>query len=183
MEMTQKQKETLKRNNYESNQVTREAIRDALYILMQKTDFSQIKITDIINKSGVSRSAFYRNYKTKEDIVQELVGEFVVLFQAQATNSLAANWQLAFDYFLEHREKLNLIIQARLEHLLLNETNKNLDYSRGKDFVQAMNNGLIYNVIIYWAKSGMQEGSEAAALRIVKSYERIYCYLKGQIEN
>lgn len=181
MEMTEKQKETLKRNNYESNQVTREAIRDALYILMRKKDFAEIKITEIINKSGVSRSAFYRNYKTKEDIIQELVSEFVEIFNTQGTASLTANWRLAFNYFLEHREKMNLIIQARLEHLLLNETNKNLDYSRGDDFVQAMNNGLIYNVIIYWAKSGMQEGSEAAALRIARSYVQIYQDVQRQM--
>lgn len=181
MEMTEKQKETLKRNNYESNQVTREAIRDALYILMQKKDFSEIKITEIINKSGVSRSAFYRNYKTKEDIIQELVSEFLILFNSKITMSLTTNWQMGFDYFLENKQKLNLIIQARLEHLLLNEVNKNLDYSRGDDFVQAMNNGLIYNVIIYWAKSGMQEGSEAAALRIARSYEQIYQDIQRQI--
>ncbi len=180
MEMTEKQKETLKRNNYESNQVTREAIRDALYILMQKKDFNEIKITEIINKSGVSRSAFYRNYKTKEDIIQELVSEFLLLFYAKITMSLTTNWKMAFDYFLENRQKLNLIIQAHLEHLLLNEVNKNLDYSKGEDFVQAMNNGLVYNVIIYWAKCGMQEGSEAAALRIARSYEQIYRDLQRQ---
>lgn len=181
MEMTEKQKETLKRNNFESNQVTREAIRDALYLLMKKKDFDEIKITDIINKSGVSRSAFYRNYKTKEDIIQELVSEFMVLFDAKSSMSLTSNWQLGFDYFLEHKEKLDLILRSGLEHLLLNETNKNLDYSKGEDFVQAMNNGLIYNVIIYWAKCGMREDGKAAALRIARGYAQIYQDLQQQM--
>ena len=182
MEMTETQKETLKRNNLESNRVTREAIRDALYLLMRKKEFDRIKITEIIQKSGVSRSAFYRNYKTKEDIIQELVSEFVTLFEAKNTHSLTANWQLGFDYFLEHREKLNLILRSGLEHLLLNEANKNLDYSRGEDFVQAMNNGMIYNVIIYWAKCGMREDGQAAALRVARSYAQIYRSLRGQME-
>lgn len=181
MEMTEKQKETLKRNNFESNQLTREAIRDALYLLMRKKDFAEIKITEIINKSGVSRSAFYRNYKTKEDIIRELVSEFMILFDARSSMSLTSNWQLGFDYFLENKEKLDLILRSGLEHLLLKETNKNLDYSKGEDFVQAMNNGLIYNVIIYWAKCGMRENAKAAALRIAKGYEQIYRDIQMQI--
>lgn len=177
MEMTKKQIETLKRNNRESNQVTREAIRDALYILMRKKDYSDIRITDIINKSGVSRSAFYRNYKSKEDIIKELVSEFVEMLAAESDTSLAANWEAGFDYFSENREKLDLIIKAHLEYLLLNEVNQNLDYSKGEDFTQAMNNGLVFNVFIYWAKCGMRENSVEATHHIVNSYREIYEYL------
>jgi hypothetical protein len=36
-----------------------------------------------------------------------------------------------------------------------------------------MNNGLIYNVLIYWAKSGMQGTDEEAAQRIVDAYNQI----------
>ncbi len=69
MEMTEKRQKILKLNNEESNYVTREAIRDALYLLMKRKSFQEIKISKIIERSGVSRSAFYRNYKTKEEIL------------------------------------------------------------------------------------------------------------------
>ena len=39
MEMTEKRRETLKRNNEESNRATREAIKDALFILMKTRDY------------------------------------------------------------------------------------------------------------------------------------------------
>ena len=56
MELTEKQKETLKRNNEESNFVTREAAQEALFLLMKEQDYEEIRITDIIRRSGISRT-------------------------------------------------------------------------------------------------------------------------------
>jgi len=38
-------------------------------IIMKRKDFNEISITEITQKAGVSRMAFYRNYKSKEDII------------------------------------------------------------------------------------------------------------------
>jgi AcrR family transcriptional regulator len=173
MEKTEKQRRILKLNNEESNYVTREAIRDALYILMRKKDFSEIKITEIIERSGVPRSAFYRNFKAKEDILYDTLDELDRAVHEGMTQSLSGNWTGTFRALRRHKEKLNLIIKAGLAHHLLDRMNKGLDNNSGSDFVTAMNNGLIYNVLIYWAKSGMQGTDEEAAQRIVDAYNQI----------
>lgn len=74
---TQNQTEMERRNalrlsNEESNRLTRECIEAALVLLMKDTDFHSISITDIIRKAGVSRSAYYRNYTSKEDILTNI---------------------------------------------------------------------------------------------------------------
>lgn len=173
MELTEKQKSTLRRNNAESNAVTREAIRDALYILMRTKNFDDITISDIINKSGVSRSAFYRNYKTKIDILHDTVEEICNSYVVGVSYSLEGNWELAFSILRKNKGKLDLIFQAGLEHHLLDELNKNLDYQSGKDFQTAMNNGLIYNVLTYWSKCGMKDTDRAAAKQVVEAYQSI----------
>lgn len=178
MELTEKQKQTLKRNNAESNYVTREAIREALYILMRKKSFEEIKITDIIARSGVSRSAFYRNYKTKEEILHDTVAELHAVINEGATNSLHNNWSATFRLLRQNQDKLNLIIQAGLEHHLLAQMNQSLDLKSGADYVVAMNNGLIYNVLLYWVKCGMPGTDQEAAEQIVNAYEQMIIDLK-----
>lgn len=178
MEVSEKRREILKLNNEESNYVTREAIREALYILMRKKAFGDIRITEIIERSGVSRSAFYRNYKAKEDILYDTLDELTRVIALGATESLSGNWTATFCILRQHKEKLDLILKAGLEHHLLDRMNKSLDLKTGKDFVNAMNYGLIYNVLIYWAKSGMQGTNEEAAKRVVDSYRQIDLDLK-----
>lgn len=179
MELTKKQIETLKRNNEEAKFITREAIKEALYILMEKKEFSEIKISEIIIKSGVSRSAFYRNYKTKDEILQDTVNELHDLFLSKSGNSLQENWELIFSILRENKKKLDLIIKAGLEHYLLHKFNENLDMKSGDDFKEAMNNGLIMNVLIYWAKCGMKDTDTEAAEKIVQAYQQMYKDLKS----
>lgn len=174
MQLTEKQKETLKQNNIESNRVTREAIQGALYLLMEKKDFDEITMTDIIKKSGVSRSALYRNYKTKEDIIHDIVNEFMEQFVIRQSNSLYKNWSFAFQFFLDNKKSLDVIVKAKMEHILLDKINENLHFGADTpDLIQAMNNGLIFNVLMYWTKCGMPEHAEDAAGHIVKAYKQI----------
>lgn len=60
----------LYQSNKESNQLTRESIEVALLFLLEKKDMKQISISELVRKAGVSRNAFYRNYKSKEEILE-----------------------------------------------------------------------------------------------------------------
>ena len=65
-------KEILRLSNEESNKLTRECLRTAIFKLMEQKSFDKITITDIAKRAGVSRAAFYRNYDTKETLVEDL---------------------------------------------------------------------------------------------------------------
>ena len=60
----------LYQSNQEANQLTRESIETALLHLMEKKELPQISISELVKKAGVSRNAFYRNYKSKEEILE-----------------------------------------------------------------------------------------------------------------
>ena len=60
----------LRLSNEESNRLTKEALQTAIILLMKDKDFDKIRISDIAKKAGVSRSAFYRNYESKEELVK-----------------------------------------------------------------------------------------------------------------
>ena len=53
----------------EANVLTKECIVTALLRLMETKSYQSISITDITNLAGVSRMAYYRNYKNKDEIL------------------------------------------------------------------------------------------------------------------
>ena len=64
--------ELLRLSNEESKKITRESIVTALILLFAEKPYEKITVTEIVKKAGVSRTAFYRNYQTKDDVVKEL---------------------------------------------------------------------------------------------------------------
>ena len=169
MKISEKQKETLKRNNEESNFITREAAQDALFQLMKEEDYEEIRITDIIRRSGISRSAFYRNYKTKDDVLRDAVGDMNALLMNVFSVNVEDNLRQYIKTIRQNREKLELLIHAHREWFLLDEFNKLTDYTTGKDFVTVLPHGYIYNIVIYWVKCGLPGDDEEVVQDIMEA--------------
>ena len=49
----------LRKNNAESNAITKECIESALILLMKEKPFSEISILEITKRAGVGRSSYY----------------------------------------------------------------------------------------------------------------------------
>ena len=70
--LTELEKKDMQRlSNAEANRLTRECLQIALIRLMAEKDFDRITVTEITRLAGVSRTAFYRNYQTKEAIIED----------------------------------------------------------------------------------------------------------------
>ena len=70
--ISEKSLENLRKSNQESNFLTREAIETALLQLLEKKDLAKISISELVKRAGVSRAAFYRNYDSKEAILESV---------------------------------------------------------------------------------------------------------------
>lgn len=70
--ISEKSLENLRKSNQESNFLTREAIETALLQLLEKKDLAKISISELVKRAGVSRAAFYRNYDSKEEILESV---------------------------------------------------------------------------------------------------------------
>ena len=146
MEMTEKHRETLKRNNEESKRTTREAIKDALFILMKNRDYEEIRITDIIRKSGVSRSAFYRNYHTRDEVLLDGIGDMNDLLIQNFSQDVEENWRNYIQIIRKNRAKFELLIKAHREWFLLDNLNRLCDYD--DEVVQCFMEACRQNAII-----------------------------------
>jgi len=55
---------------------TRDALGDALIALVHEKPFDEIRVQDVLERAGVSRSTFYAHFRDKDDLFARDVGEF-----------------------------------------------------------------------------------------------------------
>ena len=158
------------------NKITKESIFTALMILMEKKNLNEISITEITNKAGVSRMAYYRNYKLKEDIVinylDDLFEEYVNEILSHEKPVKFRDACLYFAYFRKHEKLIKNLIKSNLTHLILDRFDKYLyflfrnnvsdkKYSpEVEKYVIEYISGGLYKILISWIKSGMKESDE-----------------------
>ena len=61
------------KGNAERNEAVRSAIIEALFTLMEREHFSSISVLQITDKAGVARMSYYRNFESKEQIIEAYV--------------------------------------------------------------------------------------------------------------
>ncbi len=165
-----KKKEVLRLSNAQSNQLTRECIRTALIYLMNEQSFDKITITSIINRSGISRAGFYRNYSSKEDVLQEIGQLLSDTLVESATNAKYENnprqwYSDVFTAIQENHAWFQLFIQAKMPpDFIFHSAQKTeqellklppMDRYRKIAMQQAFT-----TVVIHWFQNGMQESPE-----------------------
>ena len=153
----------------ESNRLAKECIVTALVELMKIREYDSITITDIAKKAGVSRMAYYRNYTSKDDILNkyiEEVGETIHQMIAESHSS-----SVPYDYFLalfQHLGKYSdlaiVTYRAHLGELILAALIKNMfitfpvsGHSAKERYQRYFLAGAFYNVFIEWLKGGLHE--------------------------
>ena len=63
--------------NQISNKLTKESIQEALLVLLSKKAIEEVRITEIVKKAGISRTAFYNNYTSKEEVLNDIITTFL----------------------------------------------------------------------------------------------------------
>ena len=165
MPVTEEQLRILKANNEESHLETRACIKGAFIKLLQQKHYDDISMTDIINKSGVSRSGVYKNYKGKTEIMFDIYREPIDDVISALDDSISHNLELVFQTGKKHAEAFQSIIDAGLEHNLLKIMNTRYE-GVSTSFYVPLWNGMIYNAFIEWARTGMSEPVETTVERI-----------------
>ena len=174
-EMIAKKNEVLKMSNIESNTFTKECIRTALLSLMAMETFDHITVTAIIKRAGVSKGGFYRNYKSKEEVLQEICEElFAYIMSFVAAHRFYENTQQWYvDWFssiIENADAFQLLIKAQASQnvVLKFDEDRILKEFRRDDSVQeqyraiAIGKALI-EITIIWFQNGMVESPEKMA--------------------
>lgn len=180
--LNDQKREALRKLNQESNHMTKECIKTALLSLMSSERFDTITVTSIINRAGVSRGGFYRNYKSKENVLQEICDElFQYIWEFFSKHDFYENpkeWYVdLFQSIAEHSDAYQLLVGARApktvvlhfdEERLLKKLQKNegiFDKYRALAIIKAVS-----EILLVWFKSGMKETPEEMAEMMLKIF-------------
>ena len=98
-----------------TNAFVKECIYTALLQLMEQQPYSEITVTDIAKRAGVSRMAYYRNYQSKDDILIENLDQMLHTLEKH----IAANmhWKeiwMTFFQSLRQSRLISAILKAGL---------------------------------------------------------------------
>ena len=164
------------------NQLVRECIFTALMILMERKCFKEIKITEIVNKAGVSRMSYYRNYNSKEDIITFYLDKMLEDYLEIISNNEMYDRYNRKYYFIvcfKNNERLiRNLIKSGMESLILERINTFTDSvvelpTNKKAYLPTTDQqnlqfavGGLFNVIMEWFHRGMTETVEEMAQKI-----------------
>ncbi|WP_340033471.1 TetR/AcrR family transcriptional regulator [Paenibacillus sp. FSL E2-0202] len=174
--------EVLRLSNIESNRITRNCIETALILLMKDKCFKDISITEIVKRAGVSRTAYYRNYNSKEDILRSLMEDIMdkvmdsMELQFPIKNTFKY-WNSLFQTLEKHYESISILIRANFDDLILKEINSKARESLTNNAVETYKSyfwiGAIYNVALAWVQDGMKQTVEEMATICLNIVDRL----------
>ena len=109
----------IKKSNEEINKLTREAIQEALILLMATKNINSISVTEIVAKAGVSRSAYYKNYQFKEEIIRDFLTRIysTIIAHIDLSNKSLTPYDtfyLIFNALKLHERLIHQLILAKL---------------------------------------------------------------------
>lgn len=158
MSQTQTQKVALQKANASSHERLCEDIRQALLSLMKKMSYDEIRTTDIIKAAGVSRSAFYRNYYLKSDVLNDIYSRINLEFSGNDPDEIYGNWERIFRHIEHNASFYQLLVKNGLTGMVLDRINQRELREDYNEYL--LWNGMIYNICLDWIKGGMDKSPE-----------------------
>lgn len=162
---------------YIENMRVKRSIQDALFALMEKKKFSEIRVSDIISESGVAKASYYRNFSSLEDIIYSYIdrmnNELEDLMPHQhntALSTMRQNLIVLYNYYLEHKKEILLLCSNGFYESIQENTDQFLINALGDMPSKSMErynlfllSGAICHVQIEWLKNKKPESPEAFA--------------------
>ncbi len=157
--------------------VKREII-SALMKMMAEKPYMDITVTDLINKAGVARASFYRNFSSINDVLDALVDRLSDGVIENVLSGLSCadetKWRdFLINHFKRFLNRKSEMAEIRFENLpvlfnrlnsMIEKKNSSLNHKTIKDKYSAVaKTGLINSITWKWMESGAQESPEKMA--------------------
>lgn len=159
----------------ENSRTVKEKLTAALFALMQEKRFSEISVTELVQRADVSRQSYYRHFDSKEAIIENFLNEAHIsgrenFTRAKADGDVRRAVVQALGKLRENREALLVLyhsgfakdIQENIDQLtetIFGDMPANSP-ERYKLYAHA---GAIMNVAVKWLESGAKESCEEMA--------------------
>lgn len=149
-----------------NKQFAKDYITEALFLLMDKKDYKTITITDITNKAGVNRITFYRNFNSKDEIINK--------YLEKSFNEWGKEWEESgdsniafrlFKYFSDNRDFIKILYKSNLQFFLIDYLVKILNPKQEENNIIAYSKSMfaygLFGFCNEWYLRGMPESPES----------------------
>lgn len=140
---------------------------DALVDLVIEKDFFDIKVTDLINRSGVARASFYRNFNSIEELIEYGVLQLYIEYNEHSILGIETfenkeHLVYKFNFFKKHKKYILAYHRGRLPKTLLGILNNHVENKDSNpdtptSYETYYHYGAFYNIVIAWLESGAKE--------------------------
>jgi len=153
----------------QENLRVKQCITDALFSLMQEKPLGEITVSEIIRVGGVARASFYRNYKSKEEVITVFIADILERFRngrdPETIDFMSKNHvKKAFIYFKKYKNYFIDLYNANLISLALEELNNfqaqiagNMSMDSADKYAIYFYMGAMFNMAFEWVKAGAKE--------------------------
>jgi len=172
-----------KRCQTEQSAARQREMEQGLLRIMQRKRYDEISVSDLCQEIGVPRKSFYRYFSGKEGALFSLIDRALMDYDVYNTNaepetgeSAVQYMQRIFDYWILHRELLDVLERSSLSAVLIQRamifTN---DLDTLPNFMQIGDQRLreygtmfmvcgMMTMILQWHRDGFYKSSEEMAL-------------------
>ena len=172
-------------SNKETNRLTREAICTALVLILKEQPFDKITITDIVKRAGVSRTAYYSNYSSKQDILIDLVNALIfeinqklLPYTDERTGKAKEPEKfikVLFEIIFQRRDIYLTLFDAKFNYIILERLTDSmllpiLDKTDENIYRIYFNAGALYNVFTKWVQSDFSKTIDDMTAICLKIY-------------
>lgn len=156
----------------QANLRVKESITNALFFLMQEKTLSEITVTEIIDRAKVARASFYRNYRSKLDVITVFISDILERFR-NGREMTSINYRShqyvkkVLIYFRTYAQYLVDLYNANLISLVIDGVNAFQAALEGdalvspyKKYSVSIYGGALFNMALEWARGGCTEPVE-----------------------
>lgn len=162
--------------------------KECLYLsllrLLEKKSIKEITVTELCSNAGLSRAAFYRNYRIVEDIMEEHIRYDLSGGDLEEEYSRALGLEnILIGYYRtlkENQKLLQLIVKSDLTYMLQKATDEMITKfsylipcSDKNPYIHAIYSAGTMALVIEWTKNDMDRSCEEMANLSMKLLEGI----------
>lgn len=177
----------------EENQRVKSSITNALLELLRQKNISDISITEIVERAGVARASFYRNYASKESVLTTLIDDVLEDYRSTLRDVREyfytyENVMRSFEYFKRYGKYALELHKLGYGSLILEKLNQfheevagTMPYNSIERYRLYIYIGALYNTAMVW----LQNGADKSVQEITDMFYAI-CVLPtgaGAMEN
>ncbi|GGE36364.1 TetR/AcrR family transcriptional regulator [Streptococcus himalayensis] len=171
--ISEKSLANLRTANEEVNRLTKEALEIAFLQLLEQKKLAKITISELVERAGVSRAAFYRNYGSKDELLEKVFTTRVQkitdqLGKIHRRTDLYHIWLVLLKEAKKESRLISLAVDYQLERVLTSAVfdfleKRTSSKQSGSSYLNSFWSSAIVSVLIKWISDGMKVPAEKVA--------------------